>query len=144
MRIAIIIMCLLGSPGNSGYIIINDILYKMPDKEIAKIKTTFHIDEKDVTRFEFDKDSCFVSTVECINVKGMTQEDRESWSEYGVDIPMLFLYEGKLVPKDYFHPSDLKSLTLYSKKEAIKKFGCKGLAPIFVVQLKEGRTIQDK
>ncbi len=116
----------------------------MPDREIANIKTTYHIDNKDVTKFEFNKDSCSVSTVECINVKEMTREDRESWSEYAVDMLMLFLYDGKLVPKDYFHPSDLKSLTLYPKKEAIKKFGCKGLATIFEVQLKEGKTIPDK
>lgn len=144
MKIGIIIMCLLGSFGNSGYIVINDILYKMPDREISKIKTTYHVENKDVTRFEFDKDSCFASMVECMNVKGMTEEDRESWREYVVSIPILFLYEGKLVPKDDFNPSDLKSLTLYSKKEAIQKFGCKGLAPIFRVELKEGKTIKDK
>ncbi len=142
MKIGIIIMCLLGSLDNSGYIIINDILYKMPDKEIAKIKMTYHVDNKDISRFEFDKDSCFALMVECINVKGMTEEDRESWRGYVVSIPILFLYEGKLVPKDDVNPSDLKSLTLYPKKEAIQRFGCEGLAPIFKVELKEGKTIK--
>jgi hypothetical protein len=144
MKIVIIIMCLLGSLANSGYIIINDILYKMPDREISKIKTTYHVKDKDVTRFEFNKDSCFVSVVECVNIKEMTPEDRESWREYAVDIPMLFLYEGKLVTKDHFHPSDIKSMRFYPKKEAIQKYGCKGLATIFILQLKEGKTIQSK
>lgn len=142
MKLAIILLCLFASIENSGYLIINDILYKMPKNEIVRVKTAYHIDRRDVVRFEFDKDSCFTSTVECINVKGMTEEDRESWSQYIVNIPMLFLYEGKLVSKDSFHPSNLKSLTLYPKKEAIQKFGCEGLAPIFRVELKEGKTIK--
>ena len=137
MKIALIVLSLLMGLGNTRYIIINNILYEMSNHEYSKIKKAYDINNTDIIKFEFNKDSCFISEAECIHIKNLTEKDREIWREYVVDIPILYLYEGKLVSKDHFHPSKLKSLNLYSKTEAIKRFGCKGLAPIFEVRLKD-------
>jgi hypothetical protein len=144
MKTIIILMWLLWSPTEQQIIIINDIIYKMPETEVIKIKTTYNIMDKDVIKFKFDTSSCFTSSAEWIKVNNLTQETKEAWSNYKLKTTPYFMFEGKFVGMEYFNPSDFESITILPTDEAVLKFGCKGLNPIFVIKLQKGKTKQDK
>ena len=69
MKSLIILICLIfNSSEESKYILINDILYKIPESEISKFKTANKGLAKDITTFEFNNDNCFAPAVEWIKV----------------------------------------------------------------------------
>jgi len=144
MKTIIILMWLLWYPTEQKFIIINDSLYKMPDVEVKKIKTTFQIMDTDVIKFNFDTCNCYTSLVEWIKIRGATRETLEVWSSYKVETNPQFMYDEKFVGMEYFYPSDIESITLLPIDKAISKFGCKGLNPIFILKLKKGKIIQNK
>jgi len=140
----ILIWLLFGQSEDPKYIIINDILYKIPESEIANMKSINNIQEKDITIFKFDKDSCYVSSVECIKVESLNPQSNDPYRNYRVKNTPLFICEGKFVSTDYIYPEDIESMGPIPKDEAISKYGCKGLNPIMLVKLRYGRKIQDK
>ena len=116
----------------------------MPDTELAKIKTTYNIKDKDVVTFKFDSLNCFTSLAEWIKVDNITQETKEELSNYRVKTTPYFIYEEKFVGIEYFYPTDIESITLLQIDKAIFKYDCKGLNPIFIIKLKKGKIIQNK
>ena len=98
MKSLIILICLLfGQSEDPKYIIINDILYKIPESEIAIIKTTYNIQDKDVTIFKFDKDSCNVSSIEWIKLPSLNQQFNDPYRNYRAETTPLFILDGKFV-----------------------------------------------
>lgn len=140
----ILIWLLFGPSEDAKYILINDILYKIPEKDITIIKTTNNIQEKDITIFKFDKDSCNTSSVEWIKVASLNPQSNDPYINYRVKTTPLFICEGKFVNTEYIYPEDIESLKPIPKDEAISKYGCKGLNPIFLVTLRYGKKIQNK
>ena len=137
------IIKMVKDPEDPKYILINDILYKIPESEIATIKTTNNIQENDISIFKFDKDSCYASSVEWIKIANLNPRS-DPYLNYRVKATPLFIYEGKFVSTDYIYPEDLKSMRLIPKDEAISKYGCKGLNAIFLITLHYGKKIQNK
>jgi hypothetical protein len=145
MKSLIILIWLLCGPSEDfKYILINDILYKIPESEIIIIKTINKIQEKDITIFKFDKDSCNASSVEWIKIASLNPQSNDPYRNYRVKTTPLFICEGKFVNTEYIYPEDIESMGPIPKDEAISKYGCKGLNPIFLVNLRYGRKIQDK
>ena len=99
----------------------------MPDGEIIKIKEKFNIQEKDVIKWEFNKDSCITSSVEWIKVGELNSLDNDPYINYRVKTNSLILYEGKFVDMAYFYPGDIESLTPLPKDVAFSLYGCKGI-----------------
>ncbi len=141
MKLLIYFMCTLWALSDSEYVIINDTLYEMPKNNVTKIITDYNVLAKNIDMIKIDKDSCNVEEV--IWIKDDIAAKNE-WKVYKVKSDPLFLFEGKFVDMKYFYPIDIKSINLYPVGEAIINFGCKGLNPIFLIELKQGKTIQDK
>jgi peroxiredoxin len=136
-------MWLLYCPSeDSKYIIINDILYKMPESEITIIKTTNNIQGKDITIFKLDKDNCYTSSVEWIKVPNLNQQFNDPYKNYRAKTTPMFICEGKFVDTDYIYQDDIQSLALIPIDNAILTYGCNGLNPIFILKLRYGKIIQ--
>lgn len=144
MKTIIILLWLLWYPTEQKFIVINNILYKMPDIEVVKIKTIYKIKDMDVIKFNFDTCNCYSSLVEWINVGRITRETIEGWRSYRVETTPCFMYEEKLVGVEYFNPEDIESMIPLPKDKAISRFGCKGLNPIFIIKLQKGKTMLNK
>jgi peroxiredoxin len=143
MKSLIILIWLLCWPlENTKYIIINDILYKIPENEITIIKTTNKIQKKDITIFKFDKDSCLSSSIEWIRVPGINARFNDPYGNYRAKTTPLFICDGKFVDTDYIYQDDIQSLAPIPIDKAILTYGCKGLNPIFILKLRYGKIIQ--
>lgn len=140
----IFIWLLYGTSEDPKYILINNILYKIPESEIAIIKTTNNIQEKDIAIFKFEKDSCNTLSVEWIKIPTVNPQSNDPYKNYRVKTLPLFICEGKFVSTDYIYPEDIESMRPMPKDEAISKYGCKGLNPIYIVTLRYGKKIQNK
>jgi thiol-disulfide isomerase/thioredoxin len=116
----------------------------MPQSQITNIKATYNIQEKDIIKFEFDKESCYAPMIESINIGSLSPESNDPFRNYIVDITPLFIYEGKFVKAECINSVDIQSIRFLPKEEAVANFGCKGLSPIVDVKLRNGKTIQDK
>jgi hypothetical protein len=142
MKTIVMIIALFCTPMENGYIIINDILYKMPKSEITKIKTTYKVKDKEVVSFKFTDNRCYASFVEYIVVGEVKKEIKEEWGQYKVETTPFFLFRNKFVDIAYFYPTDIASIKPLPIKEAISKYGCKGLNPIFCITVNKGKDIQ--
>ena len=140
----ILIWLLFGQSEDPKYIIINDILYKIPESEIANMKSINNIQEKDITIFKFDKDSCNVSSIEWIKLPSLNQQFNDPYRNYRAETTPLFILDGKFVDTEYIYQNDIQSIELLHIDKAISKYGCKGLNPIFILRLQYGKIIQSK
>jgi peroxiredoxin len=140
----ILIWLLFGQSEDPKYIIINDILYKIPESEIANMKSINNIQEKDITIFKFDKDSCFLSSIEWIKVPNMNAQNNDPYLKYRVKTTPLFILDDKFVDTEYIYQNDIQSIEPLHVDKAISIYGCKGLNPIFILRLQYGKKIQSK
>jgi len=145
MKSLIILIWLFWSSSEElKFILINDILYKMPDSEITKFKKANNILEKDITTFKFSDDSCFAPLVEWIEVTSFKAQLNDPYKNYRVPTTPLYVCEGKFIGIEYIKPEDILSIGIIPKDESVSRYGCKGLNPIFLIKLQSGRTIQSK
>ncbi len=144
MKTIFTLIMLIWPLSDEQFIIINDILYEMPIEKINKIKANHTILDQKVFHFNTKTDSCFSASIDWIDVGIVDPESRKGWSVYSVETVPYFIYKEIFVDIDYFFPADIESFHPLPKKEAIEKFGCKGVNPIFILMLKEGKTIQKK
>jgi peroxiredoxin len=144
MKLLLILIWLLFSPlEDQKLIFLNDILYKMPEGELTLIKTTYNIQEKDITIFKFNKDSCGVSSVEWIKIPTLN-ESNDPYNKYRAKTNPLFICDGKFVDTEYIYQDDIQSIEHMRIDKAISIYNCKGLNPIFIIKLRFGKFIQSK
>ena len=124
------------------YLLINEILYRIPVSEIVKIKTDYQIQDKDIRTFRFTEDNCYASSVEWIKIAGINPRINDPFRNYMVKAAPYYILEGRFIDIDYIYPADLESMSVIPKDEAISKFGCKGLNTILKIQLQPGKKIQ--
>lgn len=139
-----LILILIGRSEDPKYIIINDILYKIPESEIANIKTINNIQAKDITTFKFNKDSCFLSEIELIKVPNINAQKNDPYIRFRVKTTPLFILDDKFVNIEYIYQTDIQSIEPLHFDQAISKYGCKGLSAIFNIVLKKGKSVQSK
>ena len=143
MKSLIILFLILCFPTeDQKYIIINDILYKMPDNEISILKAKYNVQEKDIRIFNFDKDSCFASSIEWIIIPKLNAQINDPYFNFRAKTTPLFICQGKFINTDYIYQDDIQSIEPLPKDIAISKYGCRGLNPIFNLKLRYGKTIQ--
>jgi thiol-disulfide isomerase/thioredoxin len=135
---------LCSSSDGPKFVLLNDILYKIPESEIAAIKAKYEIQPKDITIFHFKEDSCPASVIEWLRIPSLDPHIHDPYSKYYAKTTLLFLCDGKFVDTDYIYLEDVQSMVHLDVDKAIEKYGCKGLNPIFILTLQVGKKVQSK
>lgn len=145
MKIFIFLFCLVTNPPDDHrYLLINDILYRIPVGEIARIKEDYKIQDKDIKIFRFADDSCYSSSVEYIRIATIDERLNNPFRIYMVKSTPYYILDDSFIDIDYVYPEDIRSIQIIPKEEAIAKYGCKGLDPLFKILLLPGKKIQSK
>src|SRR5450759_998214 len=118
----ILIWLLFGQSEDPKYIIINDILYKIPESEIANMKSINNIQEKDITIFKFDKDSCFLSSIEWIRIPSIKAQSNDPYIKYRAKTTPLFILDDKFIDTEYIYQNDIQSIEPLHIDKAISKY----------------------
>ncbi|MDX9697864.1 MAG: TlpA disulfide reductase family protein [Bacteroidales bacterium] len=131
MLLTIILCLLLNYIQEYQYILINDVLYKLPVTEITKIKTINNIQDKDIKTFKFNESDCFAKEIEWIKVKSIKIETDLQYKNFIVKSPAIFICEGDIINFDEINKADIQSIEPLPKDVSVERFGCKGLSPVF-------------
>lgn len=129
-----------------NYILINDTLYKLSVKQIQDFKDEFNIKKEDIQIFLFADDECYANRIEWVNLRFndnliLETNLRNKYQKFKVNsLEPIFLWQNKKVNISYFNSVDIKSIKPLEKDKAIKKFGCRGLFPVFTIELKPGKV----